>query len=397
MIKKHLYFHVPYCVSKCGYCAFYSNAGCADWDAYSHAIIRDIKYWSNKCGRGSIETVFFGGGTPSLMPTDVFSRIMDAVKAEFDLIDGAEITLEANPGTLDRHRLIEFVSFGVNRLSVGVQSLDDDVLNFLGRGHSADQAIQLLNDAVNLGIRVSADFIYGLPGQTVSDVRELCLQIGAIGLSHVSMYELSIEPGTRFARDNISVVDQEMGAEMYCAIQEELAKVGLNRYEVSNYAKVGQECQHNLGVWNGDSYIGIGPAACGRVLVDGSWFEQEYLSDVLKWINGDALIFNKMDNRTRAIERVMLGLRTVYGVRVDSDVVGALDWDRVQAYLDRGLLNAVSLVAGKRRCENMAEIATPPLAVRNDNKKNDGLVEKLVVSRDGMVILDSILADILIF
>ena len=200
----HLYIHVPFCASKCNYCAFYSVACDApDWNNYAAQIIGEIKYWAERIGRAPMPTIFFGGGTPSLMPTDTFARIMDAVRENFDVAPDAETTLESNPGTIDAGRLREFQRAGVNRLSVGVQSFDDDVLQFLGRRHSSADARRLIAYAADSGMRASGDFIYATPGQTVRDVENMCRGILDMGLRHASLYELSIEPGTPFAAQKI--------------------------------------------------------------------------------------------------------------------------------------------------------------------------------------------------
>lgn len=304
-ISHNIYIHVPFCVKKCQYCAFYSRA-CAnpDWENYATKIIGEIEHFGKILGAVSVPTVFFGGGTPSLMPTAIFATIMDAIQKNFRLETDAEITLEANPGTLPADKLTEFCKIGMNRLSVGVQSLDDDKLKFLGRIHTADDAIKLLDTATNAGIRVSGDFIYGLPGENVDSVIQTCRRINDIGISHCSMYELTIEENTPFGKMNLNMPTNEAMADMYTAIGETL---NLPRYEVSNYAHSTQECRHNQNVWDGGAYIGIGDGAAGRVFLDGTWYEEL----------GDGKMFNPITNDVRAIERVITGMRTVRGVLVD--------------------------------------------------------------------------------
>ena len=174
----NIYIHVPFCRSKCNYCAFYSVAcGAPDWQKYADDICQEIKFWSEKIGQVVVPSVFFGGGTPSLMPVAVFERIINCIKQNFKLDKNAEITLDSNPKTLDNAKLHDFALVGVNRLSVGVQSLKDEELKFLGRQHSVADAISLLDEATKMGLRVSADFIYGLPNQDVQSVIELCKNI----------------------------------------------------------------------------------------------------------------------------------------------------------------------------------------------------------------------------
>ncbi|MBO4626007.1 MAG: radical SAM family heme chaperone HemW [Alphaproteobacteria bacterium] len=302
-------------MSKCNYCAFYSHA-CAspDWDKYTNDIIAEIDFWANTLGHISVPTVFFGGGTPSLLPTKNFAQIIERLRARFDIDANAEITLEANPGTLDAAKLTEFIKIGTNRISVGVQSFDDDELKFLGRRHDARTARQFIDAALSQKIRVSADFIYGLPHHNTKTVEKLCRQINDIGISHCSMYELTIEPSTPFGKMNLQMPTNDDMADMYQTIQNTL---NLSRYEVSNYATPGNECQHNQNVWDGGAYIGIGPSAAGRIFMNDTWYEQI----------GNGAKFEKIDNRTRAIEKVITSMRTVRGVLLAKDVQSVLNME----------------------------------------------------------------------
>ena len=304
-------------MSKCNYCAFFSHARPApDWDAYAAGICDEIKYWGARLGGTNVPTIFFGGGTPSLMPTATFGQIMDCMSRHFHIDSDAEITLESNPGTLDTARLGEFMARGVNRLSVGVQSLNDDALRFLGRRHTAADALALIDAAHRMGLHVSADFIYGLPHQTTAHVRDLCRDINAIGLRHCSMYELTIEPDTPFGKMNLTMPSNEEMADMYAAIGETLA---LPRYEVSNYATAHTQCRHNANIWAGGAYVGLGRGAAGRPLIDGVWYDQM----------GAAQRCTPMTSHDRATEKIITGMRTMRGVELTDDVRAALDWDAV--------------------------------------------------------------------
>lgn len=318
----NIYIHIPFCMSKCNYCAFYSLA-CAspDWQKYSDDICNELRFWSGKLGKIRVPTIFFGGGTPSLMPVEVFEQIITCINQCFDVDNGCEITLESNPKTLDKNKLSNFVSIGVNRLSVGVQSLDDNELQFLGRRHNVNDALILLENAQSIGLRVSADFIYGLPNHNVKSVEKLCADINKLGLRHISMYELTIEQNTPFGKKNLKMPTNEEMADMYIAINEILS---LPRYEVSNYATPDEHCRHNENVWAGDAYIGVGRAAAGRIFIDNVWYEEK----------GNYEKFEKIDNDTRAVEKIITGIRTVRGVLLSDDVAKQINFDWVKNHSD---------------------------------------------------------------
>lgn len=348
-VAHNIYIHVPFCMSKCNYCAFYSFA-CKnpDWENYAKSVCDEIKYWGEKLSNPDVPTVFFGGGTPSLMPENIFEKIMDALHKNFNLAQDCEITLESNPGTLDKNKLSSFVENGVNRLSVGVQSLNDDELKFLGRIHNAVQAKKLLNDALDMGLRVSADFIYGLPGHTEKDTERLCQEINKLSLKHVSMYELTIEKNTPFGKMNLNMPDNETMAKMYNIIPNVLS---LPRYEVSNYAIPCEECRHNKNIWAGDAYIGIGRGGAGRVFMNNVWYDEM----------GNGERFEKIDDNIRAEEKILTGMRTMRGVKLDNGVRSLIDFDWVN--------NNKNLV------------------VENDNY--------LYATPDGLLVLDNILLDLI--
>lgn len=320
-VPHNIYIHVPFCISKCNYCAFFSKAIAPDWESYRNGICAEIDFWATKLGRISVPTIFFGGGTPSLMPVDIFESILKHLDKNFDISKCTEITLESNPGTLSDEKLIDFISCGVNRLSIGIQSFNDDELKFLGRRHDAKTAIKLVEQAQKTGIRVSGDFIYGLPGHNVGNIISLCNQINQIGLLHVSLYELTIEPNTPFGHMNLNMPDNDIMADMYTAISDNLK---LPRYEVSNYANSGFECAHNQNIWDGDAYIGLGNGAKGRIFMNNTWFEQ----------SGGDIKFSELDNKTRAIERLITGLRTARGVLIDQYTKNVVDIDFVNAHND---------------------------------------------------------------
>lgn len=256
-----------------------------------------------------------------MISTTAFRTIMDRLRDKFNLTADCEITLEANPGTLNTARLKEFTSAGVNRMSVGVQSLNNDKLRFLGRRHNADDARRLIECATRCGLRVSADFIYGLPGETATDAAKICTDINNLGIEHCSMYELTIEPGTPFGKMNLEMPDNNMMAQMYQVIGDNLA---LPRYEVSNYAFPGQECRHNQNIWDGAPYIGIGRGAAGRIYDGQRWYEQL----------GDGAQYEKLDTHIRATEKIITGMRTMRGVKLTPDVAEVLNDDYIAMHPD---------------------------------------------------------------
>ena len=317
----NIYIPVPFCIAKCNYCAFFSQV-CKnpDWDAYTTKICEEIQQWGQKLNAPDVPSVFFGGGTPSLMPTQSFEQIICAIKNNFHLDTNAEITLESNPKTLNKHKLTEFVATGVNRLSVGVQRLNDDDLIFMGRKHNVDDAISLIHDSQDIGLRVSADFIYGLPNDTTDSVITLCQEINKLELTHCSMYELTIEPNTPFGKQNLNMPKNEEMASMYNAIGETL---NLKRYEVSNYAMAGDECRHNQNVWDGQPYIGIGQGAAGRICINNQWYEQM----------GNGQQCSPISDTVHATEMIITGMRTIRGCQLTDDVKNVIDMDWVNKNL----------------------------------------------------------------
>ena len=295
-------------MSKCNYCAFFSHA-CAnpDWENFCNQICDEIKQWGQKTQNCDVPTIFFGGGTPSLMPTWCIDKIIQSINKNFNIETGAEITLESNPKTIDKQKLIDITKIGINRLSVGVQSFDDSKLKFLGRRHNADDAIRLITDAIDIGLRTSGDFIYGLPNEGVDDIISTCRQINKIGLTHCSMYELTIEENTPFGKMNLHMPNNETMAQMYNAIDEYL---NLDRYEVSNYATNDNECRHNLNIWDGGAYIGIGNGAAGRPYINNTWYEQM----------GNNSQFEPISDTERATEMIITGMRTTRGCKLTSNV-----------------------------------------------------------------------------
>ncbi len=261
-----LYIHWPFCASKCPYCDFNSHVtDSIDHGRWRRALLSELDYFANETKNRRLSGIFFGGGTPSLMQPRTVAALIDAAKGHWRPLNDLEITLEANPSTAEAARFGAFRDAGVNRLSLGVQSFRDQNLKFLGRGHSAAEARDAIRLAAETFPRFSFDLIYGLPGQTLDDFTQDLDQALALAGGHLSVYQLSIEPGTAFHRDAVAAADEETGAAMFEICKDRLSGAGLPAYEVSNHAPPGNECRHNLEIWRGGDYAGVGPGAHGRL------------------------------------------------------------------------------------------------------------------------------------
>jgi putative oxygen-independent coproporphyrinogen III oxidase len=262
-----LYLHIPFCTLKCAYCDFNSYAASTTSSPPSSTrFIDEIHVWSPLMKGRPVSSVFFGGGTPSLLPLSGVERILYAVRRSFDIASDAEITLEANPGTVDLPYLRGLRISGVNRLSFGVQSFDDAELKSIDRIHTAAEAVEAYNLARKAGFdRINLDLIYGLPNQTLARWKDNVEPALTLGPEHLSMYALTIEEGTKLAYDvahNLAPEpDPDLQAEMYEWTQGRLADSGYQQYEISNWSRPGEECRHNLAYWHNDEWLGLGPGA----------------------------------------------------------------------------------------------------------------------------------------
>jgi len=313
-----LYIHVPFCVRKCGYCDFTSRAARPSTIArYVDALHREIGEFVSWCTRNDrcVATVFVGGGTPTLLPADVLAGLLGHALTAPMAPMPAEVTVEANPGTVDRGYLEQLRRAGANRLSLGVQSLSDPILRRLGRIHSAADALDALEGARDAGFdHISADLMFGVPGQTESDFRDALQQIAQRGVRHISTYALTYEPGTPFGRARASGEASEMPEERVAALfpvaDEALEPYGLRRYEISNFAMPGHECRHNLAYWRRQDYRGLGVAAHSFVAGERFW----NASSVLGYIRAETAERReagreRLTPEQARVERVMLGFR----------------------------------------------------------------------------------------
>ncbi|QNG46771.1 radical SAM family heme chaperone HemW [Sphingobium yanoikuyae] len=264
-----LYVHWPFCVSKCPYCDFNSHVrDRIDADAWQAALLADLAHEAEKTGRRPLRSIFFGGGTPSLMPHRIAASLIEAAERHWGFSNDIEITLEANPNSVEAARFGDLAAAGINRVSLGLQALDNEALAFLGRAHDVDEGLGALDTARRIFDRVSFDLIYARPGQSESDWEAELARALSFGTGHLSLYQLTIEPGTRFAtlaaQGKLTPVDPDHGATLYELTQAMTAQAGIPSYEISNHARPGQESRHNLIYWRYGDYVGIGPGAHGR-------------------------------------------------------------------------------------------------------------------------------------
>lgn len=272
-VARALYIHWPFCAKKCPYCDFNSHVRAGvDHAAWREALLADMRAEAavNAAGRapGALSSIFFGGGTPSLMPPALVAALLDEAERLLGFAEGIEITLEANPSSVEAANFAALAGAGINRVSLGLQSLEDEALRWLGRLHAAGEALAALEVAQAHFGRVSFDLIYALPGQQPDQWAAQLARALGFGTSHLSLYQLTIEPGTRFATDVrrgvFAPLDDDAAAELYDLTQDMTAAAGLPAYETSNHARPGEESRHNLTYWRYEDYAGIGPGAHGR-------------------------------------------------------------------------------------------------------------------------------------
>ncbi len=319
-----LYVHVPFCVSRCGYCAFHSGLFSREAaTAYLQLVLQEMEAWGRSLGRAPVETIYFGGGTPSLLEPEQIEVLLQSAAACFSLSPDAEITLEANPeSALKPGFLARVRSLGVNRLSLGVQSLQDDLLAMLGRPHDSAQARLAVRAARSAGFsNLSLDLIWGLPGQTPGRWMDDLTEAVELAPEHLSCYGLSLEEGTAMARKigegTLALPDDESGARMYLEGSEFLQSRGYAHYEISNYARPGRESRHNQGYWAGLEYLGLGPAAVSTIK-DRRWSNPATLEEYAAAVaDGTGTEMEVLSACTRLQEMVMLTLRTGVGLGLE--------------------------------------------------------------------------------
>lgn len=373
-----VYVHWPFCLSKCPYCDFNSHVRHGGYDEarYVRAVEAELTANAARTPGRTVSTVFFGGGTPSLMQPSSVQAILDAIAKHWSVLPDVEVTLEANPTSVEATRFRGYRTAGVNRVSLGVQALDDASLKELGRLHTAQEALDAVAVARSIFERYSFDLIYARPRQTPAEWGAELKRAIAEAAEHLSLYQLTIEPETPFFNlykaGKLIVPDEDLGRDLYDMTQEVCANAGLPAYEISNHARPGAECRHNLVYWRGHDYVGVGPGAHGRLTVDGYRYATETEKRPEAWLmrveaNGSGQIVDeKLTPGEIADEYLLMGLRLAEGI----------DLQRFQRLAGRTLdPKRISILQGEGAVETTA----------------DG---RLRVTQSGFPVLDAVVADL---
>ena len=371
-----LYVHWPFCVSKCPYCDFNSHVReSVDQEQWRAALLSDLAFEAEAAPGRKLSSIFFGGGTPSLMPPATAAAIIEAAERHWGFAPGIEVTLEANPSSVEAARFADLAAAGVNRVSLGLQSLDDEALRFLGRAHDVGEGLTALETAQGVFERVSFDLIYALPGQSEAAWQSELARALSFETGHLSLYQLTIEPGTRFAalaaKGELAEADPDHCAALYELTQAMTEAAGIPAYEISNHARPGEESRHNLAYWRYQSYLGIGPGAHGRragAVTQRHRKPENWLSALERTGSGIAQETG-LGASEKGVEALLMGLRLREGV----------DLHRIAALAERPIDELVD------------ESAILRLA-RQDLVKRDE--DRLRVTAAGMLLLDAILPKI---
>lgn len=335
MKELELYLHIPFCVQKCRYCDFLSVPGCPqEIEAYVCAMLQEIRAYHGKYDDYMVTSVFFGGGTPSLLSAEQMNRLMDAVRRAFSIEESAEISMEMNPGTVTMEKLNGYREAGINRLSIGLQSVNDEELKMLGRIHNYSAFLQTYEMARKAGFRnINVDLISAIPGQTVESWRKTLRTVADLKPEHISAYSLIIEEGTPFyeiygekadfaesvSAPELQLPDEESERQMYEDTRDILLEYGYHRYEISNYAKEGYECRHNLGYWERKEYLGLGTGAASLI----GTHRFNHIQDTAEYLkisgNPEQLVCDReaLSMKEEMEEFMFLGLRKMKGIQTE--------------------------------------------------------------------------------
>lgn len=369
-----LYIHWPFCLSRCPYCDFNAHVrNVIPQRRFREALRRELAWEAERLGSRPLRSIFFGGGTPSLMEPETVAALLEDARALFDWPDDLEITLEANPTSIETSRLAALRDAGVNRISIGIQSLEPEPLAMLGRQHSSAQAIAALEIARGLFPRISFDLIYARPGQSVAAWRGELRRALDLVADHLSLYQLTIEPGTKFEalhrRGDIVLPDEDLAAALYDATAEEAARFGLLQYEISNFARPGGESRHNLQYWRYGDYAGIGPGAHGRLTLDHRLIATrrhrapEPWADLVERTGSGMTEEIELSTEQSVREMLLMGLRLMEGVpeerfhaRTGRTLAEAIDVDAFRHAAEAGFVcwhdrRLIATQEGRRRLD----------------------------------------------
>lgn len=341
-----IYFHIPFCGTKCPYCDFnsYNNLSEFDEDEIVFCYKKHIEYWRAAVGKRKIKTIFFGGGTPSILKPSSIKYIVDSVFNSFEVDESCEISIEVNPNTVDEDIFKQYVEIGINRLSIGTQSLNKYDLQSLGRTHSVEEAVLAINIGKKYFENISADFIYSLPRQDIITWKKEIEKIVELDLPHYSIYQLTIEENTPFGKANIKIPQDEQSLELFNYTRSFMKDNKIKAYEISNFSKKGFECKHNKSYWDGSSYIGIGAGAHGRICIGDKWIATENCKSPKEWIKSilkpiESYKIFDINNCERVEEILITSLRTKYGFEYKKyKKLINLDKNNIDRLADDGLL-----------------------------------------------------------
>jgi len=328
-----IYIHIPFCDHKCIYCDFYSLVSYDNIEVYLESLKKEIRHFAEQySSERIIDTIFFGGGTPSFMKPNYIGEILKSIYANYNISENAEITLETNPGTVSKNKLAEFKNVGINRISIGVQSFDEDELNFLTRIHDKATAIDTITGAADAGFdNISLDLIFSIPNQSLSTWKENLKITTDLPVKHISAYSLILEKGTILNKmvldGKVNMTSENHDAELYNYTMQFLKESGFTQYEISNFAKPNYECIHNLYYWEYQDYLSFGTAAHSFVSGERWWNYsslKKYVSEIE--INGNAIRGNEILNKSQMLdEYIMLGLRSK-GINLEKLKSYSADW-----------------------------------------------------------------------
>ncbi len=373
MERLGVYIHIPFCIKKCNYCDFCSFAGRGETDffAYTEELCRRMRSFKEQNGKRSVDTVYFGGGTPTLLPVGCFELLMCALKDCFFVDADAEITVECNPASIDENGLRLLRSLGINRISIGLQSADERELALLGRPHSFDDFLSVFGAARRVGFEnISVDLMYGTPEQTLQSFENTLQRVCDLSPEHISAYGLKIEEGTVFAknREQLELPDEDTEYEMYCSCNDILSKNGYDRYEISNFSKKGMVSRHNLRYWKLEDYVGFGVAAYS--CFEGVRFGNS--RNIEEFLLGKDIVTQseRISEHERLNEYVMLSLR-----------------------LDEGLdMREYARISGR---DFKSDFPQTDLYVKNGFMKEEG--GRIAFTTKGFFVSNAILSDMLSF